>query len=104
MGLPSDTVLLSTPHHGPNKPPEVIDYLSNQEAKSLGLPAYLLSSFDDPTNGRFYCLATRGSGPMQGSYIGLMKPDTEDLPIVTVRRHGSDLGVKFDPKLLYGDL
>jgi hypothetical protein len=100
MGLPSDTILMSTPHNGPNKPPEVIDYLSHQEAKALRLPSYLLSSFDDPTDGRFYCLAAKASGHMQGSYIGQMKPDSEDLPTVTVRRHGSDLGVKIDPTLL----
>jgi hypothetical protein len=100
MGLPADTILTSTPHDGPNKPSQVIDYLSHQEAKSLRLPSYLLSCFDHPTNGRFYCLATKASGDMQGSYIGLMKPDSEDLPIVTIRKHGTDLGVKIDPKLL----
>jgi hypothetical protein len=63
-----------------------------------------LSSFDDPADGRFYCLATKASGHMQGSYIGLMKPDSEDLPIVTIRRHGTDLGVKIDPKLLQAEL
>jgi hypothetical protein len=84
--------------------PEVISYLSHQEAKDLSLPSYLLSSFDDPTDGRFYCLATKASGSMQGSFIGLMLPDSTELPIVTIRKHGTDLGVKIDPKLLQVDL
>jgi hypothetical protein len=103
-GTTNDTILMSTPHNGPNKPPEVIDYLSHHEAKNLRLPSSLLSSFDDPTDGRFYCLATKASGQMQGSFIGLMKPDSVCLPPVTVRRHGSDLGMRFDPPLEEFDL
>lgn len=94
-------ILIATPYSGLQKPPEQITFVEWDKRYSLALPLeFVKDSFEDPPpDDRFYCLATAKTGPVTGSYVGLMQPSptTHDLPIVVVGEYGSEHGVKVRP-------
>jgi hypothetical protein len=92
----TDQVLIATPSHDWEKPPE-IHFLPRADAARLPLGCLEDELREPPVDDRFYCVATAKA---IGTYVGMMAPEGGYLPKVTIAPWGSHVGLMVDPKTI----